>query len=43
MTAPVQSQPKPKERLTHDEALIVVFGIIAVVVAVYLVVRSLAG
>jgi hypothetical protein len=35
-------QPPPKERLTHDEPLIIVFGLIAVVLAVYLIIRSIS-
>jgi hypothetical protein len=34
--------PPPKERLTRDEPLIIIFGVIAVVVAVYLIVRSVS-
>jgi hypothetical protein len=43
MSAPVRTQPPAKERLTNDEVLIFVFGVLAVVLAAYLVIRSLAG
>jgi hypothetical protein len=43
MSAPTSTQPPAKERLPNDEVLIFVFGVIAVVLAAYLVIRSLAG
>jgi hypothetical protein len=41
--APVPTQLPTKERLSNDEVLIMVFGVIAVVLAAYLIIRSLAG
>jgi hypothetical protein len=43
MSAPIRTQPPAKERLPNDEVLSFVFGVIAVVLAAYLVIRCLSG
>jgi hypothetical protein len=43
MSEPIRTQPPAKERLPNDQALSLVFGVIAVVLAAYLVIRTMSG